>query len=226
MDARNYELIDRYLRKEMSLEESLFFEQEALNNAELRLETELTFRIKRCLADRQLKLRRIAQWECERKIKNVGSSTACSLAALIALGFFVAKPLLSTNGADMDMPVVSLAETSGDRKEMCETAIAAVRCSMSEGREEDAVAEVNRLEKQDVIPTLNDVSEGKFVMNCSGKAEDADALSRDAYELHWLKIKSLIAIGKTEDAVVFLRAFVRVEGKYSAEADSLLHALE
>ena len=51
MDERNYELIDRYLRKEMSPEESLNFEQEALNNPELRKEVELTYRIKRSLTD-------------------------------------------------------------------------------------------------------------------------------------------------------------------------------
>ena len=45
MDERNFELIDKYLRREMTPEERLNFEQEALNNPELRRETELTYRI-------------------------------------------------------------------------------------------------------------------------------------------------------------------------------------
>ena len=47
MDERYNELIDKYLRKEMSPEEILRFKQDALSCHELRKEIELTYRIKR-----------------------------------------------------------------------------------------------------------------------------------------------------------------------------------
>lgn len=68
MDERIFDLIDKYLRKEMSPEESLNFEQDALNNPELRKEIELTYRIKRSLTDRQQKLHKTTQWERKKNI--------------------------------------------------------------------------------------------------------------------------------------------------------------
>ncbi len=53
MDEKYLELIDKYLRNEMPPKEKLNFEQEALNNPELRKEIELTYRIKRSLTDRK-----------------------------------------------------------------------------------------------------------------------------------------------------------------------------
>ena len=93
---------------------------------------------------------------------------------------------------------------------------------MSEGKAEAAIAEVTKLEDKKIIPTLSDVSAGKLVVSQPMEVEDADVLSQDAYELHWLKIRSLIAIGKKEEAIQLLMSFVQIEGKYKAAADSIL----
>ena len=58
------------------------------------------------------------------------------------------------------------------------------------------------------------------------EVEDADVLSKDAYELHWLKIRSLIAIGKKEEAIQLLMSFVQIEGIHKAAADSLLQKMK
>ena len=47
-------------------------------------------------------------------------------------------------------------------------------------------------------------------------SSDADVLIQDAYELHWLKIKSLMAIGKKKEATQLLYHFVRIEGEHQA----------
>ena len=101
MDERNYELIDKYLRKEMSPEESLNFEQEALNNPELRKEIELTYRIKRSLTDRKQKLHKTAQWERKKKYSIVRYATAItSVAAMLVVGFFLTKPVIENAASD------------------------------------------------------------------------------------------------------------------------------
>ena len=226
MDERNYELIDKYLRKEMTPEESLNFEQEALNNPELRKEIELTYRIKKSLADRQHKLRTTAHWERKNKFKIVRVATISSIAAMLVIGFFVAKPVLDASDNNGELLAASSMETNKDLTEISETAIVTVKKSISKGNEEEAIAEVTKLEEQKVIPTLNDVSRGRSVMNHTMDPEDANVLSLDAYELHWLKIKSLISIGKNEEAAELLKSFIRIEGKYKATADSLLNSLE
>ena len=226
MDERNFELIDKYLRREMTPEERLNFEQEALNNPELRRETELTYRIKRSLANRQQKLHRTAHCEIKKKYKIAGAATTASIAAVLAVGFFQTKP---TQITEVNSEIIS-ANTSVNApetlKKKSEEAIVTVKKSISEGKEEVAIAEVTKLEDENIIPTLSDVSAGKFVVSQPMEVEDADVLSKDAYELHWLKIRSLIAIGKKKEAIQLLMSFVQIEGIHKAADDSLLQKMK
>lgn len=226
MDERNFELIDKYLRREMTPEERLNFEQEALNNPELRRETELTYRIKRSLADRQRKLHRTAHCEIKKKYKIAGAATAASIAAVLAVGFFLTKPAQNTDVSSEIIAANTSVNAPETLKKKSEEAIVTVKKSISEGKEEVAIAEVTKLEDENIIPTLSDVSAGKFVVSQPMEVEDADVLSQDAYELHWLKIRSLIAIGKKEEAIQLLMSFVQIEGIHKAAADSLLQKMK
>lgn len=226
MDEKNFELIDKYLRKEMSPAESLNFEQEALNNSELRKEIELTYRIKRRLTDRQLKLHKTAQWKRKKNFKIASFATITSIAAMLVVGFFIAKPTLDINNTDEDLYASTAIESTEEIKEISEKAIVTVKKSIAKGMEEEAIAEVTRLEEQNVIPTLNEVSCGKYVMSHCLETEDVDILSKDAYELHWLKIQSLITIGKKTEAIEQLKSFVTINGIYKVTADSLLNRMK
>lgn len=226
MDERNFELIDKYLRREMTPEERLNFEQEALNNPELRRETELTYRIKRSLANRQQKLHRTAHCEIKKKYKIAGAATAASIAAVLAVGFFLTKPAQITEVNSEIIAANTSVNAPETLKKKSEEAIVTVKKSISEGKEEVAIAEVTKLEDENIIPTLSDVSAGKFVVSHHMETEDADVLSQDAYELHWLKIRSLIAIGKKEEAIQLLMSFVQIEGIHKAAADSLLQKMK
>lgn len=226
MDERNFELIDKYLRREMTPEERLYFEQEVLNNPELRRETELTYRIKRSLADRQRKLRITAHCEIKKKYKIAGAATAASIAAVLAIGFFLTKPAQNTEVSSEIIAANTSVNAPETLKKKSEEAIVTVKKSISEGKEEVAIAEVTKLEDENIIPTLSDVSAGKLVVSQPMEVEDADVLSQDAYELHWLKIRSLIAIGKKEEAIQLLMSFVQIEGIHKAAADSLLQKMK
>lgn len=226
MDERYSELIDKYLRKEMSPEESLNFEQEALNNPELRKEVELTYRIKRSLTDRKQKLHKTAQWERTRMYSIVRYvTTITSVAAMLVVGSFLIKPAIE-NASSGNVVASATIESPEILKEKSGEAIVSVQKSISEGNEEVAIAEVTKLEEQNVIPTLNDVSSGRYIMSHTLDSEDADILSKDAYELHWLKIQSLITIGEITEAMELLKSFVTIDGKYKATADSLLNSMK
>lgn len=222
MDERNFELIDKYLRKEMTPEERLNFELEALNNPELRRETELTDRIKRSLADRQRKLHKTARCEIKKKYKIVGIASVASIAMILAIWFFFSKPTQNTNVKNELTVSTATVNSPETLKKKSEEAIVTVKKYISEGKAEAAIAEVTKLEDENIIPTLSDASAGKFVVSQPMETEDADVLSKDAYELHWLKIQSLIAIGKKEEAIQLLMSFIQIEGKYKATADSIL----
>ena len=112
--------------------------------------------------------------------------------------------------------------TKENINEISHEAIVTIKKNISEGKEEVVIAEVTRLEEQNLIPTIKDISEGKFLMAHPKRIEESHTLNDDVYELHWLKIKSLICIGKNEEALELLKSFVKVEGKYKNVADSLM----
>lgn len=225
MDERNLERIDRYLRNEMTKDERLGFEQEVLNDSVLRDEVELTCRIRRSLADRQRKLYKTGQWQRKGKSRTVGGAAMLSAAAMLVAAFLICRPEQTETGKDGLLAAVESrhAETVGGRSEQ---AVRSVRKSMEEGREEAAIEEVNDLEQHNIIPTLGDMSVGKFMTTGTETSAEAEAVCKDAYELHWLKICSLIRLGKNKEAIEALRSFVSIEGTHKKQADSLLQTLK
>ena len=51
---------------------------------------------------------------------------------------------------------------------------------------------------------------------------DENQLQMKAYELYWLKICSLIRMGKKDEAIALLKDFIKIKGTYQEQADSLL----
>lgn len=224
MDDRLNDLIDKYLRNEMTAEERLLFEQDALNDSDLRSEIELTYLIKSSLSDRKRKLIRTAHWERKRKAMFASVSTISTIAAVLVVGFFVTKTFWKAD-PERELVAMSSGDTVENMESVREEAIVSVKKSISEGNEEIAIAKITGLEEQRVIPTLKEISDEQFMMNYTTENIDADALRDYAYELHWLKIQSLASAGKRSEAVELLKSFVRLEGKYKAPADSLLKKL-
>lgn len=226
MDERNLERIDRYLRKEMTPEESLNFEQEALNDAELLEEVDLTYRVKRSLTDRQQKLYVTGKWGNRRRNRIIRFSSITSVAAMLLIGLYIWHPLPNVQKQETLLAVVESSPTK-DEQTKHEQVIRTVRESMEEGQEENAIATIEQLERKREIPTLDDVSRGRFVTNNLLSEEKSDTLAwyGDAYELHWLKICALVKVGKRDDAKKRLSTFVQIEGKYKQKADSLLRVL-
>lgn len=144
---------------------------------------------------------------------------------MLVVGFFLTKPVIENTSSD-NLVASATIESPEILKEKSGEAIVSVQKSISDGNEEVAIAEVTKLEEQNIIPTLNDVSGGRFIMSHKLESDDADILSKDAYELHWLKIQSLITIGEKAEALELLKSFVTVEGKYKATADSLLNSMK
>ena len=70
MNERINDKIDRYLRKEMSSEETLLFEQEILNDEEMRKEVEVSFLIRKSLAGREKKITNLESVEKKKKESN------------------------------------------------------------------------------------------------------------------------------------------------------------
>ena len=226
MNERNLDRIDRYLRKEMSPEESLNFEQEALNDSELLEEIDLSYRVKRSLADRQQKLYVTSQWANRQLNRIIRFSSITSVAAMLLIGLYIWNPL---EDVQKEEPLLALVENTSVESIQLESdqMLRSVKKSIEEGQEEKAIAKVNQLEQMRVIPTLDDVSAGHFTTNglLSNEKKDTLTLYENAYELHWLKICALVKLGAKEEAKGRLLSFILLKGKYQHKADSLLKVL-
>lgn len=226
MDEKNLDRIDRYLRKEMSPEESLNFEQEALNDSELLEEVDLSYRVKRSLADRQQKLYVTSKWANRQRNRIIQFSSIISIAAMLLIGLFIWFPL---EEGQKDEPLLAVVDDASDESIQIESKqiIRSVKKSIEEGEEEKAIEKVEQLEQMRVIPTLDAVSAGGVIVGnlLANERNDTLTLYEDAYELHWLKICALVKMGKKEEVKEKLASFILIEGKYKQKADSLLQTL-
>ena len=152
-------------------------------------------------------------------------ATISSIAAVFVVGFILYHP--ATN-IDVSSNNISMASVEANNQEqnniISKQAVAQVRKSISEGKEEEAVATIDQLEHEKIIPTLSNIPE-KAMMSQTITSDGDATIIDNAYELHWLKICSLVKIGRTEEAKNALRSFVLLEGIYKEKADSLLMVL-
>lgn len=216
------ERIDRYLRREMSAEESVRFEQEALNDNDLRKEIELTYIIRKGIIDRQRKLYKVRHWEYRRRNRTAIFVAAVSFAAMLVGGILVLQlrqgSLQNKSKSAGDVYVVgSVLEKNGQT-------MYNVKGCIETKNDYEVIAIVDSLEKNRMIPTLNDISDNRQFMN--NNITKAEIIDNDSYELHWRKICSLIKIGKINEARMALQNFISIEGKYKDTADSLLQTLK
>ena len=226
MDEFNTDRIDRYLRGEMSCEDCLLFEQEALNNPDLRKEIELSYLIKRSLIDRKKKLHITSQWEKKKQNRVISLTVITSIAAVLVVGFLFVHPFGNAVIPSNDNLAASVENDNQEHLPITsKQAIAQVKKSISEGKEEEALATIDQLECEKVIPTVSNIQEMNVMSFSKKMVDEKDTLVQDAYELHWLKICSLVKIGRTEEAKSALSSFVLLEGIYKEKADSLMKTL-
>ena len=92
MDEILHYQIDSYVRNAMTQDERLAFEQEALDDENLRREIALTLLIKKLLGDRKRKLMMIKGWEAKRRARVVKAVSVASIAAVTLLAIAVIRP--------------------------------------------------------------------------------------------------------------------------------------
>lgn len=206
----------------MTQDERIAFEQEALNDENLRREIALTMLIKKLLGDRKRKLMMIKGWKAKKRARVIKAVSVASIAAVAMLAIAVIRP--------DDAPVLSHevvaqqpkpAPTSDmEKQKKASEAMTKVR---QKGNDKEVVDMVDDLENGKDIPSVIEMQAAKF-MNVKATDENMDEhqLQMKAYELYWLKICSLIRMGKKDEAIALLKDFIKIKGTYQEQADSLL----
>lgn len=224
MDERINDKIDRYLRKEMSSEETLLFEQEILNDEDLRKEVEVSFLIRKSLAGRVEKLRIMNRWRNRRKNRIIKSSFIVSIAALFVIAFFLFKP--TATSTDSHRMVAVQTKSKSEHLEIPRNEVNRVKEKVRYAKNDKEVVEaVDELDKSSDIPSITMDFSGNYMSHKTTDTEERN-LKLDIYELQWKKITSLVRMGKNKEAVSLLKHFVTIQGKYQEQADSILDKLK
>ena len=224
MDERVNDKIDRYLRKEMSSEETLLFEQEILNDEDLRKEVEVSFLIRKSLAGRVEKLRIMNRWRNRRKNRIIKSSFIVSIAALFVIAFFLFKP--TATSTDSHRMVAVQTKSKSEHLEIPRNEVNRVKEKVRYAKNDKEVVEaVDELDKSSDIPSISMDLSGNYMSHKTTDTEERN-LKLDIYELQWKKITSLVRMGKNKEAVSLLKHFVTIQGKYQEQADSILDKLK
>lgn len=222
MDEKLHYQIDSYVRNEMTQDERIAFEQEALNDENLRREIALTMLIKKLLGDRKRKLMMIKGWKAKKRARVIKAVSVASIAAVAMLAIAVIRP--------DDAPVLShevvaqqpkSAPTSDmEKQKKVSDAMTKVR---QKGNDKEVVDMVDDLENGKDIPSVIEMQAAKFLnVKTTDENMDEHQLQMKAYELYWLKICSLIRMGKKDEAIALLKDFIKIKGTYQEQADSLL----
>lgn len=224
MDERINDKIDRYLRKEMSSEETLLFEQEILNDEELRKEGEVSILIRKSLAGRAEKLRTMNRWKNRRKNRIIKSTSIASIAAVFVIGFFFFKP--TATSTDSHRMVAVETKSKSKHLETPRNEVNRVKEKVRDAKNDKEVVEaIDELDKRSDIPSISMDISGNYMSHETTDTEEERNLKLDIYELQWKKITTLIRMGKNKEAFYLLKQFVTIQGKYQEQADSILNEL-
>lgn len=226
MDEQTLDRIDRYLRGEMSDKESLLFEQEALNDEHLRKETELTYSIKRRLADRKQKLYQTDKWRKSKQNKFLQMGGLFAVAASLVVGLFIIMPKQTPSTDSMvlaknDGEIIDSLTPSVENQR-----IAKVERTMREGRHQEALKEIEEIEEEQELPSINTIIVTEREMDVQLTSYTPDEKVVEAYELNWLRIQSMTKVGMEKEAQELLKTFVQINGNHQTAADSLLREIE
>ncbi|MBO4964098.1 MAG: hypothetical protein J6C65_04050 [Prevotella sp.] len=222
MDEITLQRIDKYLRKEMSSTEKIYFEQEILNNEELRKEVEVTFLLKKSLDDRQRKLLQVKRWTNKRRNLSLKILSVISVAAILVLAFIINIPETKQHAVH---GVVAKNEKVVRTQQKAQKVIQSMRHSMEKGNDSEAMQALDDWETSPEKITMNQLTcdDSQAVVLSQSEKE---TLKKDIYELQWLKICLLVKQGEKNEALSLLKSFVSMDGRYKENADSLLKSLE
>ena len=205
--------IDNYVRGLMSEAERRRFESEMERDPDLAAEVRRTQLIADRIAFRARKSADMALWEGEMRVAAAQRRRrrvyGISAAAMIAVVAGIGIAIMLHSSADMTEPVANDAPVfRGAVADVDEIEL------MIEAKDyAAALAAIDTALADSVIPDSLPQEQIDYMMQLHAQR---------AYELKWLKIKALLALGRTDEAVALLRTYSAMEGDHAAQADSLL----
>lgn len=232
MNEQRQDQIDRYVRGEMTTEESRRFEEALAKDADLRADYDFTKQVQETLKNRKMKLDLMKQWDQEEKDEETVSMTARHrhrvafrlaggiflVAALVTGVFFIILPQKETSRQDVPQLDLTLYENyrSG-------SSVPQIASLISQKRYEEALLRIEDEEKDLIVQKqIRPISEEE-----REQMEYERAAARlDADHLKWLKVYVLMGLDRKDEALKLLNDMRYTSGPYQLKADSLYRLLK
>ena len=221
------DLIDRYVRGEMSVEEKASFEKHILEDDELRKQLEYTMKVSEAIKDRSEKLEKIRRWNSEenntkKSVKFYNTFTGKIVYGLLSIAAIVAVVLYFNRCPSMpelDVQHYECYRGCADVTkivQLIENEKYSDALNLIENTEKEYMTEKDSISK--LIPTASLESLNRMEYELTANKADSD-------EIQWLKVYAYIGLKRYKDARELLRNISETIGIYTEKADSLLHKL-
>lgn len=228
----NQDIIDSYLRGELSELERSVFEQNQNIDKSLKSDFELTKIITESLKERVSMYECMSEWEKEsphevpsKKISKIVRNflISGSIAASLILVFLMLKPVFSNSGMEegqekiaFNMPYFNSSDYLSEDYKIYEEKIDSL---LNSAEYEEAMKLIFLIES-DFIGLSNESSNIKFEKAGIDNDESNTHTKylNDTYILKWRKINTLFALDKKNEAVALLKNFKEEKGKFQEDA--------
>lgn len=224
MDEKKQELIDRYIKDEMAVEERRQFEKLLSEDAELQEQYEFTRQLQEALKSRMEKINLMKQWEdeeAEPAVQKVGHrKTLWRIVASVAAVVVISVSLYMFIQPSTQVKMPSLTESYGDVYRSSGE-LSQVKDLILEKRYAEALQMIDSLEKWTQVDEKNGV---KATMSNEERERiqyEQEVELQEADRLKWLKVYALMGLDRREEALQLLDELRRWNGIYQRKADSL-----
>lgn len=197
-DIERQDAIDRYVRGEMTNDEKKSFEAEMDREPVLKEEVLLDMSISDSICSMAEKKSRMFQWEREIAARKKKTMIWAVSTITSSAACIIAAFILLTPMQRHGQGMIAL---NGNHRTECTDTMKSI---------------LNLVEAGEYIQALS------YINSYSGRNLPDSAV----YDLAWLRIQTLIGLGRTEEALPELRDFLDKEGKYRREAEKLLEKFE
>lgn len=229
MDEKKQELIDRYIKDEMAVEERRQFEKLLSEDAELQEQYEFTRQLQEALKSRMEKMNLMKQWEdeeAEPAVRKAGHrKTLWRIVASVAAVVVISVSLYMFIQPSTQVKMPSLNESYGDVYRSSGE-LSQVKDLILEKRYAEALQMIDSLEKWTQVDEKNGV---KATMSDEERERiqyEQEVELQEADRLKWLKVYALMGLERREEALQLLDELRCSNGIYQRKADSLYRLIK
>lgn len=218
------EMLDRYLLGRLSPEEEEEFNSRLLSDAALRDEAAMMKRILDTLSAHASRREAMLEWDKEEMAPkterpSIGArlrpvlSAAASIALLCTLGLYLYSPSAEDTATPSTTDIPAVRGSAGGES------VSDIVSSLNQGRK-------MALETLDKIDTVLKDSLPDSGLRAEEEAYQREIISERLYELKWLRINTMISLGRISEVKDELKAYSSQPGPNREKAQELLSQIE